>query len=241
MVDNLYTRQGDLGLTIPSSITVAGVGGVGSWVAILAAMSGVKTLYLFDPDMMEESNRNRLPFCQGGINRPKVEVVKEYICSIRPDAIVIAIPEKLEGLLLKLQISVSEAIIECTDSPKAQFTIYNACKEANRLFIRAGYDRTHITVTSAISGWIKTDVEEEDYSIAPSWVVPAVTVAALAVGKLEKFFAQEVSLDINEIGIPVLQKRRRLTSRCKQEQGTAGGTDTRRRTELRRALIRRGT
>lgn len=211
----LYDRQQRIGLTVPQRVTIAGCGGIGSWVAILAAMSGVSNLYLFDPDMMEESNRNRLPFCQSSLNRPKVDIVAEYIRGIRPDAIVVAISEKLEGILLDVQLAVSQYIIECTDSPKAQFTIYNACKKAGKAFIRAGYDGTKIMVASTVSGWIKTDVEEENYTVNPSWVVPAVTVAALAVGKMEKYFDQEVSLDISEIGNPVLERQRRLTDRCK--------------------------
>lgn len=235
MVD-LYDRQREIGLTIPTSVTVVGVGGIGSWVAILSAMSGVSNLYLFDPDVMEEHNRNRLPFCEGSIGRPKVEVVREHIMSLRPDAIVVAIQEKLGGVLLDIQLGASAYFIDCTDSPRAQFEIYNRCKErlvdhTTPKYIRAGYDGTRITVTGAVSGWIRTDVEEEDYTVNPSWVVPAVTVAALAVGKMEKYIDQEVSLDISEIGIPVLQRNRRLTARCRG--GTTPAPRTRRRTTRR--------
>lgn len=216
MPGELYNRQRGLNLIIPSAITIAGCGGIGSWVAILSAMSGVENIYLFDPDVLEESNRNRLPFCQSSINRPKVEVVAEYIRAIRPEAIVVAIQDKLGGMLLNIQLSICPLFIECTDSPKAQFEIYNACKKHGRNFIRAGYDGTSIMVTSNVSGWIRTDVEEENYTVNPSWVVPAVTVAALAVGKMEKFFNQEVGLDIEEIGIPRVTRQRRLTPRCRQ-------------------------
>lgn len=213
---DLYDRQREIGLTLPQSVTIAGCGGIGSWVAILSAMSGVQNLYLFDNDIMEEHNRNRLPFCRGGLNRPKVEVVREFILSIRPEAVVVAIPEKLEGIFLSIQLSVSRSIIDCTDSPRAQFNIYNACKAAGVNYIRAGYDGTRITVTSNVSGWIRTDSEEETYAVNPSWVVPAVTVAALAVGKMEKYFNQEVLLDISEIGMPVIERQRRVTARCRQ-------------------------
>jgi len=214
-----YIRQQEIGLTIPSSVTIAGCGGIGANVAILSAMSGVPNLYLFDPDVVEESNRNRLPFCQGSLNRPKVDVVAEYIRAIRPDAIVVAIPEKLEGVFLDIQLTVSSFIIECTDSPRAQYTTYKACKKAGVPFIRAGYDGTRITVTSDVTGWMRTDVEEENYMVNPSWVVPAMAAAVLVVGKMEKFFNQEVSLDISEIGIPVLQRQRRITARCRQVGG----------------------
>ena len=218
MVTGLYDRQREIELLTPISVTVVGCGGIGSWVAIDAAMSGVENLYLFDPDVLEESNRNRLPFCQSSINRPKVDVVAEYIQAIRPDTIVVAVQDRLEGILLDIQLSVSHMIVDCTDSPKSQFNIYNTCKTRGITYIRAGYDGTRVMVTSNVSGWIKTDVEEEDYTVNPSWVVPAQIVAALAVGKMMKYFNQEVSLDISEIGIPVVQRQRKLTARCNQEQ-----------------------
>lgn len=223
---DLYDRQQELNLQLPSSVTIAGLGGVGSWVAIQLAMSGVQNLYLFDPDTIEESNRNRLPFCQSSVNRPKVEVVAEYIRAIRPNAIVVAIQDKLSGMLLDIQLSVSQLVMECTDSPKAQFEIYSACKKADRKFIRAGYDYDmvkkdfHITVASSVSGWIKTDVEEEDYAITPSYVCPALEAATRAVDKALRLHNQEISLYLSEIGIPVVKRQRRLTARCAQPQTT---------------------
>jgi molybdopterin/thiamine biosynthesis adenylyltransferase len=214
MID-LYSRQEQLSLYTPRSLTIVGIGGIGSWAAIYAAMSGIPTLYLFDPDLLEDSNRNRLPFCQGSIGRPKVEVVSEYIRTIRPECIVAGIKEKLDGVFLDLQLSVSEAIMECTDSPKSQIKVYNACKEKGVTFIRAGYDGTRVTVTGAVSGWIKDTEEREAYTTNPSWVVPASIVAALAIGKLMKYGNQEVSLDISEIGIPILEKKSRVTTRCR--------------------------
>ena len=230
--NQLYSRQRELQLLYPNTIAVVGCGGIGSWVAILAAMSGVTHLYLYDPDILEESNRNRLPFCQGSINRPKVEVVAEFIRSIRPDATVYPMQSKVNKNALKSLIDMGVSpIIDCTDSPKTQLELYNYCKgimseRASKLYIRAGYDGTRIMVTSTVSGWIKADVEAEAYDTAPSWVVPAVTVAALAVAKMMMFFNQEVSLDISEIGIPILEKQKRITARCKQVKQVAAVDDS---------------
>jgi len=214
---DIYDRQRPMDLYTPNSVTVVGCGGIGSWVAILAAMSGVKTLFLYDPDTLEETNRNRLPFCQGSVGRPKVQVVADYIAGIRTDATVVPVQEKLDGIFVEIQLSITEFLIDCTDSPRSQIYLYNKCKERGGLphFIRAGYDGTNITVTSNVSGWIR-DTEQETYTVQPSWVVPAVTVAALAVGKMMKYNTQEVGLDLSEIGIPVLQRQSRRTARCAQ-------------------------
>ena len=213
--DALYIRQNTLHLNIPNDVTVVGLGGIGAWVAIGMAMSGVSNLFLFDPDNMEESNRNRLPFCQGSINVPKVEVVANFCRAIRPDANIVAIAEKLEDLYLRIQLSTSSLFMDCTDSPKAQYNIFQACKKIGKRYIRIGYDGTHGTISSNVSGWIKTDVEEEAYTVNPSWVVPSAVFAMLGVGKALKYPDQEVSIDLSEIGIPVLRKKSsRLTNRC---------------------------
>ena len=119
-MDILYSRQEELHLLTEREVTVAGLGGVGSWLAIFAAMSGVPTLYLFDHDIVEESNRNRLPFCQAAVGRPKVDVVKEFAQAIRPECQVVAVQAKLEGVLLKLQLDFSDVIVDCTDSYRSQ-------------------------------------------------------------------------------------------------------------------------
>lgn len=219
---DLYTRQQELNLQFIGDLTIVGLGGIGFWVAVDAAMSGVPNLYLFDPDVVEESNRNRLPLCQSSINRPKVEAVADFIYGIRPEATVVPVQDKLEGILLDIQLRVCQHFIDCTDSPKAQHTIYKACKSWGRTYIRAGYDGTRIMVTSNVSGWIKADSEEEAYQINPSWVVPAQVVAALAIGKLFKFTNQEIGTDIGDIGVDVIKRQKRLTARCRQPAGARG-------------------
>ena len=215
-INPLYTRQTALDLHEPNSLTVVGCGGVGSWVAIFSAMSGIDNIYLFDHEQIEESNRNRLPFCEGSIGRNKVDVVAEFIRAIRPSCNVVPVAGKLEGILVNIALAASGCLIECTDSPKSQKFLYRACKGTSMSFIRAGYDGTSITATSNVSGWIK-DEEQEDYTVAPSWVVPAATIAALAVGKMMKYHNQEVNLDLSEIGTPILEKRKRFSPGCRDK------------------------
>lgn len=218
MDESLYNRQLQLTLYYPPVISVVGCGGIGSWVAIFAAMSGINKIYLFDEDTLEESNRNRLPFCAGSINRPKVEVLAGFIRAIRPDATIIAMNCKYTKDTLRAQNGGDMPfIIDCTDSPKTQIELYNACKGSGNTYIRAGYDGTRIMVTSHVSGWIKTDEDRVTYDTAPSWVVPAATVAALAVYKLMFSSSQEVGLDLSEIGVPQIAKHRRTTARCSQK------------------------
>tara|TARA_R100001530_G_C4318013_1_gene154904 strand:+ start:1410 stop:2147 length:738 start_codon:yes stop_codon:yes gene_type:complete len=212
-----YTRQQTLQLRTPNAVSVVGVGGIGFWAAVDLAMSGVPQLFLFDPDVLEESNRNRLPVCQSSVGMPKVDVCKDFIQTLRPDCIVVGIQEKFEGVFMDIQLKVSNFILDCTDSPTSQIAIYKETQKVGLAkYVRAGYDGTGMTVTGHVSGWIKPQAERENYTIAPSWVVPAQIVAALAVAKIMKWPDQEVACDVSEIGIAVLQKTEKLTARCNQ-------------------------
>ena len=215
-VEGLYSRQQDIELHLPSNVLVIGCGGVGSWVGIFAAMSGVQNIFLYDPDILEESNRNRLPFCDSSLNRPKVDVLADFINGIRSEILVVPIKSKITEELLKAHLAVNRGyVVDCTDSPKTQIMSFNVCSKGNYSYIRAGYDGTHITITSTVSGWIKK-AEEETYEIRPSWVVPSAICGALAVSKMLKYPLQEVGIDISEIGIPALSRMSKsdVTARC---------------------------
>jgi len=215
----LYQRQRAIGLQIPRSVTLAGCGGVGYMVALALASAGVPNLYLFDPDILEEHNRARMFACQSSIGKPKVEVVKDFIAGIRPDCIVVAVQDKLDDILLDIQLRVSEVIVDCTDSVKSQIKIYKACKENNIRFVRAGYNVNHITVTGHVSGFVRGDTEET-YAQDPSWIAPPLVLAGEVLYKIMKSPDHEVSLDLDEIGIPIQEKTSRLTARCNQEGRT---------------------
>lgn len=88
-----------------SRVAVFGVGGVGSYVAEALARSGVGELRLVDNDTVSLSNINRqLIATHETLGRLKVEVMKERIVSINPQAQVVThpvfyLPEEHQGLI----------------------------------------------------------------------------------------------------------------------------------------------
>lgn len=73
-----------------SSVAVFGVGGVGSYTAEALARSGVGRITLIDNDVVSVTNINRqLVALQSTVGRKKVEVAKERILDINPDAEVV--------------------------------------------------------------------------------------------------------------------------------------------------------
>lgn len=69
-----------------SHVLVAGLGGVGAYVAELLCRAGVGVLTIIDGDRVEPSNRNRqLPAFKSTEKRWKTEVVAERLKDINPD------------------------------------------------------------------------------------------------------------------------------------------------------------
>lgn len=70
-------------------VAVFGVGGVGGYTVEALARSGIGTLDLIDNDTFSVTNLNRQIYATiSTIGRPKVEVAKERIAQINPDAVV---------------------------------------------------------------------------------------------------------------------------------------------------------
>lgn len=70
-------------------VAVFGIGGVGSFCTEALARAGIGTLMLFDSDEVALSNLNRqIIALHSTVGRPKVEVMRERIHDINPDAAV---------------------------------------------------------------------------------------------------------------------------------------------------------
>lgn len=78
-------------------VILFGVGGVGSWCAEALVRSGILRLTIVDPDCVDESNINRqLPATSATVGRPKVEVLRERLQEINPDACITALRRRYE-------------------------------------------------------------------------------------------------------------------------------------------------
>ena len=65
-------------------ICIAGLGGLGSNIAIMLARSGIGTLKLIDFDVVDITNLNRQTYRIEHIDRPKTEALREIIGEINP-------------------------------------------------------------------------------------------------------------------------------------------------------------
>lgn len=67
-----------------AKVAIAGLGGLGSNIAILLARTGVGTLFLVDFDVVEPSNLNRQSYYISHLGLPKTEALKQQIEQINP-------------------------------------------------------------------------------------------------------------------------------------------------------------
>ena len=104
-----------------SKVAIFGVGGVGSFVVEALARAGVGTLVIIDHDEVDVTNINRqIIATHHSIGRPKVEVAKERILSINPNAEVIIYKEffskETEGIIDNSL----DYVVDCVDTVTAK-------------------------------------------------------------------------------------------------------------------------
>lgn len=76
-------------------VILFGVGGVGSWCAEALVRTGVGHLTMVDPDIVAYSNINRqCPASTSTVGRHKVEVMRERLLDINPQADIVAMAER---------------------------------------------------------------------------------------------------------------------------------------------------
>ena len=114
-----------------AKVMVFGVGGVGSYVVEALARSGVGEIVLFDSDNVAESNINRqiIATCDT-VGKAKVEVAKDRILSINPNAKVVANKVFVDKAVVdSLDFSGVDYIVDAIDNVSAKIALVLKAKE----------------------------------------------------------------------------------------------------------------
>ena len=135
-------------------VIIFGVGGVGSWCAESLVRSGIRQLTIVDSDVVCESNINRqLMATTKTIGQAKVDVLRERLLSINPNAEITALQQVFnEETADSFHIGIYDYVIDAIDSLKDKaLLILMACKENVGFFSSMGaalkMDSTRIRVT----------------------------------------------------------------------------------------------
>lgn len=164
-----YTRQLDIfdPSTFTDTITVIGVGGIGSPTTIVLAKMGCTRIVIYDPDTIELHNIPNQFYRIGDVGRPKVEALKDIV---REFAGVEVTPH--QELFAEQQIDPG-IVIAATDSMTSRKAVWNRVKYNPhiRLFIdaRMGGEVARIYAVNpsdidAIEAYEKTLYDDSDAS-----------------------------------------------------------------------------
>jgi sulfur carrier protein ThiS adenylyltransferase len=128
-----------------SVVGIAGVGGLGSAVAIALARIGVGTLILVDFDVVEPSNLNRQQYFIHQVGMPKVEALRENLSRINPYVTVQTFLEKLNPNNVERIFKKAIVVVEAFDRAEEKAMLINVLSEK--------MPETYIVAASGVAGY----------------------------------------------------------------------------------------
>jgi len=112
-----------------SVVGIAGLGGLGSAIAIALARIGVGKLILVDFDVVEPSNLNRQQYFIHQIGVPKVEALQKNIATINPYVKVQTYREKLDRNNVERIFKEAVVVVEAFDRAEEKAMLINVVSE----------------------------------------------------------------------------------------------------------------
>jgi sulfur carrier protein ThiS adenylyltransferase len=140
-----------------STVGVAGLGGLGSNVAVTLARAGVGKLIIVDFDNVEQSNLNRQQFFSDQVGRPKVDCMVENLRRINTRVEVVGHKVTLTPENIPRIFADADCIAECFDSASAkQMIVETALVKMSGVKIvsvsgLAGYGKSNEIKTKRVS------------------------------------------------------------------------------------------
>jgi len=130
-----------------ATVGIAGLGGLGSNVAVALARSGVGRLILVDCDRVEESNLNRQQYVRADVGRLKTEALVEYLRRIDPETHLEAHAVRLTPDNIPQVFAAASIVAECLDWAETKAMFVRTCLET--LAPRG----VKVVAVSGLAGW----------------------------------------------------------------------------------------
>ncbi|WP_236843728.1 sulfur carrier protein ThiS adenylyltransferase ThiF [Campylobacter lanienae] len=165
-----------------AKVGIAGLGGLGSSVAIALARVGVSSLKLVDFDTVDPSNLNRQQYFIDDLGKYKTQALADIIAKINPFVSVEIETIKLDENNINLVFQNYDIVAECFDNPKAKAMLINNLK--NKIIVAAsgmaGYGRSDDikTIQMAKNLYICGDLKSAA-SIGNGLMAPRVGICAM--------------------------------------------------------------
>jgi sulfur carrier protein ThiS adenylyltransferase len=113
-----------------STVGIAGLGGLGSQVAIALARIGVGTLILADYDVVEPSNLNRQQYFIQQIGMPKVDAIRENLEKVNPYVRAITHHAVISPENVQKIFGNADIVVEAFDRAEEKAMLINAISES---------------------------------------------------------------------------------------------------------------
>lgn len=126
-------------------VGIAGVGGLGSAVAVALTRLGVGKLIIADFDLVEPSNLNRQQFFVDQIGQPKVAALKENLQRINPGVEVVAYHQRVTADNLMEFFGTVDVLVEAFDAAEQKAML-------TRTFL-SGIDNKPLVAASGMAGY----------------------------------------------------------------------------------------
>jgi adenylyltransferase/sulfurtransferase len=122
-----------------ATVFIAGIGGLGSPVAMYLAAAGIGNLRICDAGEPELSNLNRqILHSDADIGKKKVLSAQETLAKINPHVNVICLPEKIESTSIARLVGNAQMMIDCLDNFEARYVLNTYAVSQRLPFIHAG-------------------------------------------------------------------------------------------------------
>ena len=171
-----------------TKILIFGIGGVGGYTVEALARSGIENFCLVDGDVVSESNINRqIIATTKSVGRAKVEVMKERILEINPDAKVetkklFYLPQNAEQVCFEEY----DYIVDAVDTVTAKLDIIERASRLNKKIISAMGAGNKIDAT----GFVVADIF--DTKVCPLAKVTRKELKARGIEKLKVVYSEEI-------------------------------------------------
>ena len=142
--ENLYGRQTvleEIGSTgqerlLESKVAVVGCGGLGNFVSIQLAASGVGSLHLIDYDRVAVSNLHRqVFFCTADVGMMKAERLANHVQRITPFVKTSVCLDPLTKKNIPKELADCDLIVDCTDSLPTKYLLNDFCVLSDKTLV----------------------------------------------------------------------------------------------------------
>ncbi|MCW8348848.1 HesA/MoeB/ThiF family protein [Vibrio sp. ZSDZ65] len=115
---------------LSSHVLVIGCGGLGTAASLYLAGAGIGRLVIADQDIVELSNLPRqIAYRQDDVGASKVTALRQQLLARNDDVSIRTVKTFLSGAQLKLEVSLADIVIDCSDNLPTRHAINQACYE----------------------------------------------------------------------------------------------------------------